>query len=118
MGRVHGCMVHLRVLATDTASSLHPLPTHTHLHILPPYTPTPQVVHSSVKYGHPANWAGYLLMGNDIVLRDRTADLAKSFQSMLQAPLDYLLATLRTLQSMVSVGNPPGLCSIITMDNC
>ena len=40
-------------------------------------------------------------MGNDIVLRDRTADLAKSFQSMLQAPLDYLIAALRTLQSMV-----------------
>ena len=41
-------------------------------------------------------------MGNDIILRDRSTDLAKSFQSMVQAPLDYLIATLRTLQSMVS----------------
>ena len=74
--------------------------------ILEPSFPTPthllQVVHSSSKYSHPSNWAGYLLMGNDIVLRDRSTDLAKSFQSMLQAPLDYLIATLRTLQSMVS----------------
>ena len=69
---------------------------------LTPHTHTSQVVHSSSKYSHPSNWAGYLLMGNDIILRDRSTELAKSFQSMLQAPLDYLIATLRTLQSMVS----------------
>ena len=40
-------------------------------------------------------------MGKDVVLRDRTVDLVKSFRSMLQAPLDYLIAALRTLQAMV-----------------
>ena len=60
-----------------------------------------QVVHTSGKYGHPANWAGYMLMGKDIVLRDRSADLARSLRMMLQSPQDYLIATLKTLQAMV-----------------
>ena len=41
-------------------------------------------------------------MGKDIVLRDRSADLVKSLQMMLQSPQDYLIATLKTLQAMVS----------------
>ena len=61
-----------------------------------------QVVHTSGKYGHPANWAGYMLMGKDIVLRDRSADLARSLRMMLQSPQDYLIATLKTLQAMVN----------------
>ena len=61
-----------------------------------------QIVHTSGKYGHPANWAGYMLMGKDIVLRDRSADLARSLRMMLQSPQDYLIATLKTLQAMVS----------------
>ena len=60
-----------------------------------------QVVHTSGKYGHPANWAGYMLMGKDIVLRDRSAELAGSLRMMLQSPQDYLIATLKTLQAMV-----------------
>ena len=59
-------------------------------------------MHTSGKYGHPANWAGYMLMGKDIVLRDRSADLARSLRMMLQSPQDYLIATLKTLQAMVS----------------
>ena len=62
-----------------------------------------QVVHTSSKYGHPTNWAGYMLVGKDIVLRDRSVELAQSVQTMVQAPLDHLLSTLRTLQAMVSV---------------
>ena len=58
-------------------------------------------MHTSGKYGHPANWAGYMLMGKDIVLRDRSADLARSLRTMLQSPQDYLIATLKTLQAMV-----------------
>ncbi len=61
-----------------------------------------QVVSENGKYAHPANWAGYMLLGKDIVLRDRTVDLTKSFTLMLQAPLDYLVAALRTLLAMVS----------------
>ncbi len=81
-----------------------------------------QVVSGSGKYGHPANWAGYMLMGKDIVLRDRTVDLAKSFCSMLQAPLDYLIATLRTLLAMVSVPTllvaSPLLTSDLSLVDC
>lgn len=58
-------------------------------------------MHTSGKFGHPANWAGYMLMGKDIVLRDRSADLARSLRMMLQSPQDYLIATLKTLQAMV-----------------
>ena len=61
------------------------------------------MVHTSSKYGHPTNWAGYMLVGKDIVLRDRSVELAQSVQMMVQAPLDHLLGTLRTLQAMVSV---------------
>ena len=64
-----------------------------------------QVVHTSGKFGHPANWAGYMLMGKDIVLRDRSAELAGSLRMMLQSPQDYLIATLKTLQAMVGENN-------------
>ena len=40
-------------------------------------------------------------MGTDIVLRDRSIDLAHSFRLMVPSPMDYLLATLRTLLAMV-----------------
>jgi hypothetical protein len=61
------------------------------------------VVHDSSRYGHPANWAGYLLVGRDTVLRDRTQPLVRSMRSLLQASQeDYLVAALRHLQSMVS----------------
>ena len=59
------------------------------------------MVHTSGKYGHPANWAGYMLMGKDVVLRDRSLDLAKSIRRMLQSPSDHLVATLQLLQNMV-----------------
>ena len=42
-----------------------------------------------------------MLMGKDIVLRDRSAELAGSLRMMLQSPQDYLIATLKTLQAMV-----------------
>ena len=61
-----------------------------------------QLVNKSQKYGHPANWSGYMLLGKDIILRDRAVDLARSLRSMLQAPQDYLIAGLKTLQAMVS----------------
>ena len=60
-----------------------------------------QVVHTSGKFGHPSNWAGYMLMGKDIVLQDRSADLAKSLRAMLQSPQDNLITTFKTLQAMV-----------------
>ena len=62
-----------------------------------------QVVHTSGKYGHPANWAGYMLLGKDVVLRDRSLDLARSMRQMLQSPSDHLLGALRTLQNMVGM---------------
>ena len=68
-----------------------------------PSLSTPQVVHTDSEYGHPINWAGYMLVGKDIVLRDRSVELAQSVQMMLQAPLEHLLSTLRTLQAMVRV---------------
>ena len=43
-----------------------------------------------------------MLLGKDIILRDRAVDLARSLRSMLQAPQDYLIAGLKTLQAMVS----------------
>ena len=62
-----------------------------------------QVVHDSSRYSHPANWAGYLLMGRDTVLRDRIQPLVCSIRSLLQASQeDYLVAALRHLLSMVS----------------
>ena len=62
-----------------------------------------QVVHDSSRYSHPANWAGYLLVGRDTVLRDRTQPLVGSMCSLLQASQeDYLVAALRHLLSMVS----------------
>lgn len=60
-----------------------------------------QLVNKSQKYGHPANWSGYMLLGKDIILRDRAVDLARSLRSMLQAPQDYLIAGLKTLQAMI-----------------
>jgi len=60
-----------------------------------------QVVHTSGKYGHPANWAGYMLLGGDVVLRDRSLDLVRAVQKILQSPPDHLLGALRTLQNMV-----------------
>ena len=62
-----------------------------------------QVVHTSSKYGHPTNWAGYMLVGKDIVLRDRSVELARSVQMVIQAPLDHLLRTLSILQATVCV---------------
>lgn len=62
-----------------------------------------QVVHDSSRYSHPANWAGYILIGQDIVLRNRTQALMLSMCSILQASQDdYLVAALRHLQSMIS----------------
>ena len=60
-----------------------------------------QVVHNNGKYSHPSNWAGYFLIGRDVVLMDRGKDLAKSVRCILQSPLDYLIAALKTLQAMV-----------------
>ena len=78
-----------------------------------------QVVHTSSKFGHPANWAGYMLMGKDIVLRDRSADLARSLRMMLQSPQDYLVATLKTLQAMVNPPPPLSLsCVPLTLAIC
>ena len=65
---------------------------------------SPQVVHGSSRYSHPANWAGYLLVGRDVVLRDRTAALTHSLRTMLQAQEDYLVAAFRHLLSMVTPG--------------
>ena len=63
-----------------------------------------QVVHESSRYNHPANWAGYLLVGRDIVLRDRTEPLVRSVCTLLQGSQeDYLVAALRHLLSMVSI---------------
>lgn len=61
------------------------------------------MVHTSGKYGHPSNWAGYMLLGKDVVLRDRSVDLANSLRRILQSPPDHLILALRTLQTMVSV---------------
>lgn len=60
-----------------------------------------QVVHENGKYSHPSNWAGYFLIGRDIVLMDRGKDLAKSIRCILQSPLDYLIAALKTLQAII-----------------
>ena len=65
-----------------------------------------QVVHGSAKYAHPVNWAGYMLVGKDIVLRDRADLLARGFRSMLQATEDTLVPALRTMQAMVSPTPP------------
>ena len=40
-------------------------------------------------------------MGKDIVLQDRSAELAKSLRSMIQSPHECLVATFKTLQAMV-----------------
>jgi hypothetical protein len=44
-----------------------------------------------------------MLLGKDIVLKDRALDLARALRSMIQAPQDYLIAALKTLQAMVRV---------------
>ena len=43
-----------------------------------------------------------MLLGKDIILRDRLLDLARSFRAMLQSQQDYLIAALKTLQAVVS----------------
>ena len=43
-----------------------------------------------------------MLLGKDIVLRDRAIDLARSLRSMLQSSHEQLFAGLKTLQAMVS----------------
>ena len=43
-----------------------------------------------------------MLLGKDVVLRDRSLDLANSIRRILQSPSDHLISTLRTLQAMVS----------------
>jgi hypothetical protein len=60
-----------------------------------------QIVASNSKHSHPSNWAGYMLLGKDIVLKDRALDLARALRSMIQAPQDYLIAALKTLQAMI-----------------
>ena len=44
-----------------------------------------------------------MLLGKDVVLRDRSVDLANSLRRILQSPPDHLILALRTLQTMVSV---------------
>ncbi len=44
-----------------------------------------------------------MLLGNDVVLRDRSQDLARSVRKILQSPHDHLLGALRTLQNMVRI---------------
>ena len=61
-----------------------------------------QVVHTSGKYGHPANWSGYMLLGRDVVLCDRSVDLARSMRRILQSPPDHLVGALRAILNMVS----------------
>ncbi|XP_003387135.1 PREDICTED: tetratricopeptide repeat protein 28 [Amphimedon queenslandica] len=60
-----------------------------------------QVAVHSQKHSHPSNWAGYMLFGKDIILKDRATDLSRSIRSMLQSPTDYLIAGLKTLQAMI-----------------
>ena len=55
----------------------------------------------SQKHSHPSNWAGYMLFGKDIILKDRAIDLSRSIRTMLLSPTDYLIAGLKTLQAMV-----------------
>ena len=44
-----------------------------------------------------------MLIGKDIILKDRMPEASVAFRSMLQVSEDYLIAGLRVLQSMVSV---------------
>ena len=43
-----------------------------------------------------------MLLGRDVVIKDRSLDLAKSFRAMLSSPLDYIIAALRALNATVS----------------
>ena len=43
-----------------------------------------------------------MLLGKDVVLRDRSIDLAHSLRSMLHSSSEHLVLALRTLQNMVS----------------
>ena len=59
-----------------------------------------------------------MLMGKDIVLRDRSIELAGSLRMMLQSPQDYLIVTLRTLQAMVGEKNNVAKNSLMYMYIC
>ena len=61
-----------------------------------------QTIHSVQKSSHPLHWAGFAVIGKDIVLKDNSVELSLAIRSMLQGSLDYAIAALKTMQAMVS----------------
>ena len=70
-----------------------------------------QTVHSVEKSSHPLHWAGFAVIGKDIVLRDNSMELSTAIRSMLQGSLDYAIAALKTLQWQDVVS---GSCDLLT----
>ncbi len=58
-----------------------------------------------------------MLLGKDIVLRDRAIELARSLRSMLQSSQEHLFAGLKTLQAMVNNRLYMYLCALSYMYN-
>ena len=68
-------------------------------------------MHSAQKSFHPLHWAGFAVLGKDIVLRDGSAELSMALRNMLLGSLDYGIAALKTMQAMVSGSCDPATCS-------
>ena len=61
-----------------------------------------QAIHGVMKSSHPLHWAGFAVIGKDIVLKDNSVELSLAIRSMLQGSLDYTIAALKTMHTMVS----------------
>lgn len=61
-----------------------------------------QTVSKNKKYSHPIHWAGYMLIGRDILFKDKMVEMAASFRDMMHVSEDYLIAALKIMQGMVS----------------
>lgn len=68
-------------------------------------------MHSAQKSFHPLHWAGFVVLGKDIVLRDGSAELSVALRNMLLGSLDYVIAAMKTMQAMVSRSCDPPACS-------
>jgi tetratricopeptide (TPR) repeat protein/CHAT domain-containing protein len=51
-----------------------------------------RIMQESRRYAHPANWVGFVLVGNDVIIDDQKDRLAAALRVMLQYPEDNLQA--------------------------
>lgn len=72
-----------------------------------------QTVANNKKYSHPIHWGGYVLIGKDVILKDRMPEASVALRNMFHVSEDYLIAGLKVLQSMITLtmkkiteGNP------------